>query len=160
MTANQFFNDISDGMIDGNIYFDVFAYVYTVHNSTPRDSYYIPPTIKESSTKGECIIEYYEDDKGIVAEIEDMMNFDWNNFPSRFKSLIDPKICRIDGEASEDIRTIVIPFEDMSDSSNESYKMEFMLDKKKLISIIFTETRLDEQLHGTMKSLQLIGETK
>lgn len=160
MTSKQFFKEISDGMIDGNIFFDVFTYVYTVHDSTPRDRYYVPPTIEESNTKGECIIEYYEDDEGIVANIEDMMNFDWNNFPSRFMSLIEPQICRIEGEAGEDIRTIVIPFEDMSDSSNESYRMEIMLEKKKLISIIFTETKIDEQFHGTMKSLQLIGEMK
>lgn len=160
MNDTQFFKLISDGMLDGNIIFDVFAYVYTDHNSTPRDTNYTSPIIEESNTKGYCIIEYYEADKRIEVHLEDMMNFDWNNFPSIFMSLIEPQLCRIEGEAVEDIRTIVIPFKDMSDSPHESYRMELMLEKRKLISIVFTETKLDEQFHGTMKSLQLIGDKR
>ena len=160
MEASQFFYEISDGMIAENIIYDVYAYVYTVHNSNPRDCCYNPPLIKESNTKGECFVEYYENAEEIVVTLNNIQNFDWNDFPFRFSSFINLKQCRIDVEEDEDVRTVVIPFRDMSDSPNEKYRMELMFEKSKLISIVLTETKLDSQLRGTMKSLQLIGELK
>ena len=45
MSTELFFKKISDGLIDGEIYFKIFGYVYTVHKVNPHNTTYNPPSI-------------------------------------------------------------------------------------------------------------------
>jgi hypothetical protein len=157
MSTELFFKKISDGLIDGEIYFKIFGYVYTVHKVNPHNTTYNPPSIEQSDAEGFCSISYYEEEEVILVCI-DNMSFYWNEFPSRFSSKIDLKECRVDGEKNEDIRTVVIPFKDMCDKPTDNYRMELMFERNKLFSIIFVISKLDDNFQGTMENLQLLGE--
>lgn len=157
MSTELFFKKISDGLIDGEIYFKIFGYVYTVHKVNPHNTTYNPPSIEQSDAEGFCSVSYYEEEEVILVCI-DNMSFYWNEFPSRFSSKIDLKACRVDGEKNEDTRTVVISFKDMCDKPTDNYRMELMFERNKLISIIFVISKLDDNFQGTMVNLQLLGE--
>ena len=141
MSTELFFKKISDGLIDGEIYFKIFGYVYTVHKVNPHNTTYNPPSIERSDAEGFCSVSYYEEEEVILVCI-DNMSFYWNEFPSRFSSKIDLKACRVDGGKNEDIRTVVIPFKDMCDKPTDNYRMELMFERNKLFSIIFVISKL------------------
>lgn len=157
MSTELFFKKISDGLIDGEIDFKIFGYVYTVHKVNPHNTTYNPPSIEQSDAEGFCSVSYYEEEEVILVCI-DNMSFYWNEFPSRFSSKIDLKACRVDGGKNEDIRTVVIPFKDMCDKPTDNYRMELMFERNKLFSIIFVISKLDDNFQGTMENLQLLGE--
>ena len=159
----QFFSEITDGMINKDdlfkvagpdLIYDVSYYTYTVHVSNPRDANYNPPTVQSSKTEGECHISYF--DNKLLVDVR-FPNFNWDAFKPEFYSYIDPNKCKIEGEKGEKVRTVVIPFPDMSNYPKESYKIELMFENNNLISIILTESRLDSNFCGIIKSLQLIG---
>ena len=62
MKKKEFFTEISDGIIDGDFYFQVSDYIFNVHNSNLRDAYYNPPSIESSDSEGACIIYYLENE--------------------------------------------------------------------------------------------------
>ncbi len=157
MSTELFFKKISDGLIDGEIYFKICGYVYTVHKLNPHNTTYNPPSIEQSDAEGFCSVSYYEEEEVILVCI-DNMSFSWNEFPSRFSSKIDLMACKVDGEKNEDSRTVVIPFKDMCDKPTDNYRMELMFERNKLISIIFFISKLDDNFQGTMGNLQLLGE--
>lgn len=157
MKSELFFKRISDGLIDYPFCYDIWSYTYTVHNVGRHDTSYRMPSIEQSDASGVCSIDYFEEDEVVFVCIDNMA-FDWNDFPSRFSSKVDVKKCRIEGEEDEDIRTVIIPFDDMSDNPNDKYRIELMFKDKELISIILVISKMDEHFNGTMKNLQLIGE--
>lgn len=159
----QFFSEVTDGMINrGDLFkvagpdlsYDIYDYSYTVHVSHLHDAKYNPPTIQSSKTEGECHISYF--DNKLLVDVR-IPNFNWDDFKPEFFSYIDPQKCRIEGEEGEKVRTVIIPFPDMSNDSKESYRLEFMFENINLISIILTEFMLDDNLCSVIKSLQLIG---
>ena len=157
MKKKEFFTEISDGIIDGDFYFQVSDYIFNVHNSNLRDAYYNPPSIESSESEGACIIYYLENENAILADIN-LQNFDWNNFQPELMSKINPKECKIERDKNDEFWTVSIPFKDMNNLPYESYKMELMFEKNKLTNIFFIENKIDTHYGGTMKSLQLIGE--
>jgi len=158
MKKSNFFNTISDGIIESDFYFEVSDYDFIVFNHKRDDAYYNPPII-ESGLEGECIIYYQEDEKRIIADIY-IPNFDWNNFYPELVSKITSKDCKIEKDDESEFWTVSIPFKDMNNLPYESYKMEFMFVENQLISITFIETKIDRHFGGTMKCLQLIGELR
>ena len=157
MNNESFFKEISDGLIDYPVCFNIWSYTFTVKMVNSNDRSYRIPSIEESDASGICSIDYYEEEEAVLVCIDNMA-FYWNEFPNRFSSKVDVKKCRVEGEKDKGIRTVVIPFDDMSESPDDSYRMELMFKDKKLFCIIFWITKMDEHLNGTMKSLQLIGE--
>lgn len=151
MNSESFFKEITHGLIDHSIDFSIWSYVYTKKNG------FSMPSIEESDATGYCSIEYYEEEQSILVCI-DNMEFYWNEFPSRFSSKIDAKQCKIDGEINEEIRTVIIPFDDMAESTNDNYRIELMFKNKKLICITFWITKMEERFIGSTTQLCLIGE--
>ena len=157
MNKEHFYKVMSDGLIDGDICFDIFGYVYTVHNSCPQDTQYNLPSIEQSDSKGSCSVSYYEEEEIMLVCI-DNMSFYWKEFPSRFSSKIDINTCRVEGEVEEKVRTVVVPFRDMCEKPTDNYRMELMFENRKLISIILVVSKLNDKFQGTMANLQLMGD--